>query len=223
MSTVPTTPGDLAGAITSALIRCADPDYARGAVNSRSPGKQVLGVPIPVLRAEVRTALRTAKHLDADGVLAAADILWRGRYHEEELAACKMLRLRGVRVRQEHVAAWAPLLDNWLDVDELAGCLGEALAERSDLLEEVGFLAQDSSQWARRLYLAALIKPIGEGMSPAAVPGLPPLLDDSRIPVRKAAVWLLEATTKRRPGAAAEYRTLLTPQTATALSRVVAV
>ena len=57
------------------------------------------------------------------------------------------------------IRRWAGWLDNWLSVDELGGCLGEALVDDPALLAEVQFLAGSASPWQRRLYVVGLIRP----------------------------------------------------------------
>ncbi len=61
----------------------------------------MLGIRIPLLRSAVREALRLARRDDGltpDVVREAAEALWHGQFHEEELAACMLLRLSGARV-----------------------------------------------------------------------------------------------------------------------------
>ncbi|MFD9514445.1 DNA alkylation repair protein [Streptomyces mirabilis] len=211
----------LADSITAELVGLANAEYARGVLGARSPGKEPLGVAIPRLRAAVRTQWRRVRHLDGGELLTAADVLWRGSSHEQELAGCMLLRLSGTLVGIRQLRGWAPLLDNWLSVDELAGCLGEAIETRPELLQECGFLALDTSPWARRLYLAGVIRPVSRGLSAAAVPHLAMLFEDNRHPVRKASVWLLRATLKARPAAASEFAAVQRPGTPASLARMV--
>lgn len=211
----------LADSITAELVGLADAEYARGVLGARSPGKEPLGVAIPLLRAAVRTQWRRVRHLDGEALLAAADALWHGSNHEQELAGCMLLRLSGTLVGVRQLIRWAPLLDNWLSVDELAGCLGEAIEADPELLQECGFLALDSSPWTRRLYLAGVIRPVSRGLSPVAVPHLAPLFEDNRHPVRKASVWLVRAVLKARPAAASEFAAVQRPDTPKSLARIV--
>jgi 3-methyladenine DNA glycosylase AlkD len=211
----------LADSITAELVGLADAEYARGVLGARSPGKEPLGVAIPQLRAAVRTQWRRVRHLDAEALLAAADALWHGSSHEQELAGCMLLRLSGTLVGVRQLQRWAALLDNWLSVDELAGCLGEAIETHPELLQECGFLALDTSPWMRRLYLAGVIRPVSRGMSAAAVPHLAPLFEDNRHPVRKASVWLLRAVLKARPAAASEFAAVQREGTPRSLTRMI--
>lgn len=211
---------DLAASISSALCGLADSRYAEGVVASRSPGKAALGVNIPSLLGVVRQEIRKMPHLPESTVLEAADLLWHGAYHEQELAACKMLRLTRTSVRAEWLHRWATLLDNWLDVDELGACVGEALLHDPLMLGDLTFLADSTSPWQRRLYLVSLIKPIGAGLSPAEAEGLPDLLNDSRKPVRRASVWLLSSVIKTRPAVAADFAALAGAELPRQLARI---
>jgi 3-methyladenine DNA glycosylase AlkD len=199
----------LARDVTGRLRDLADPGYVAGTVAARSPGKPVLGIRIPLLRGAVRDALRLARRSDggftADAVPAAAEALWRGQFHEEELAACMLLRLSGVRVTAGNIRRWAGWLDNWLSVDELGGCLGEALVDDPALLAEVESLAGSASPWQRRLYVVGLIRPVREGLDPAAAGRLVQVMQDDAKPVRKASVWLISNVVKARPSAAAQF------------------
>ncbi|MEV6927092.1 DNA alkylation repair protein [Dactylosporangium sp. NPDC051485] len=203
----------LAAAVRAGLRGHADAGYVAGTVAARSPGKPVLGVRIPLLRGAVRTGLRavTPRRGRADAVLVrqAATLLWHGETHEEELAACMLLRLAEVAPTGQMLAGWAPLLDNWLSVDELGGVLGAAIHTGVLMVGEVVWLAGSVSVWQRRLFLVALITPIRFGLDPAGVPNLAAVLHDSAKPVRKAAAWLISATVKARPDAAAQFRALL--------------
>jgi len=198
---------ELARDITTALQALADPEYVPGTVAARSPGKPVLGVRIPLLRSAVRTALRQAQHrgMTADGRREAAEALWHGRFHEEELAACMLLRLSGTGLTAGMVRRWAGWLDNWLSVDELGGCLGEALVAEPGLLGEVEFLARSASEWERRLYVVGLIRPVRDGLDPADAGRLVEVMQDPAMPVRKASRWLITAVVKARPSAAGEF------------------
>ncbi|GAA1378472.1 DNA alkylation repair protein [Catellatospora chokoriensis] len=208
----------LAGMVRQRLRELAQPEIVDGIVESRSPGKQVLGIRIPPLRQAVR---QSSKAEGGSGAVAAADVLWHGQSHEEELAACMLLRLSGQRLTSEVVASWAPLLDNWLCVDELGGCVGEALLDPTLTLGELGWLAVSSSQWQRRLYVVGLIKPVRDGLDPRQVPHVAELLADRTAMVRKACVWLLSDTVKRRPSAGPQFRQLLPERAPAALTRLV--
>jgi len=197
----------LARDVTVRLADLADPEYVAGTVAARSPGKPVLGIRIPLLRDAVRDALRLAQRGDVtpDVVREAAEALWRGRFHEQELAACMLLRLSGVRVTAGMIRRWAGWLDNWLSVDELGGCLGEALIDDPALLDEMRFLADSASPWERRLYVVGLIRPVRQGLDPAAAGRLVQVMQDDAKPVRKASVWLISNVVKARPSAAAQF------------------
>jgi 3-methyladenine DNA glycosylase AlkD len=185
-----------------------DPLYVAGTVAARSPGKPVLGIRIPLLRGAVRDALRLARRdsrVTPDAVREAGEALWHGQFHEEELAACMLLRLSGVRVTAGMIRRWAGWLDNWLSVDELGGCLGEALVDDPALLNEVEFLAGSTSPWERRLYVVGLIRPVRDGLDPAAAGRLVQVMQDDAKPVRKASMWLISNVVKARPSAAAQF------------------
>lgn len=195
---------DVADDARAALCALADPSYVAGTVAARHPGKPVLGIRIPLLRAAVREVLNRYELSDAV-VLAAADALWNGTFHEEELAACMTLRLTRTRPPADLVRGWAAALDNWLSVDELTGCVGEALTMSPALLADLLFLAKSESPWQRRLYLASLIRPLRAGLNPGRVPCLAEVLRDGRKPVRSAASWLMRDTVKARPSVTAEF------------------
>ncbi|MCC3317893.1 MULTISPECIES: DNA alkylation repair protein [Nocardia] len=200
----------LVTAVQRGLDAHADPDYVAGTVAARHPGKPVLGVRIPLLRGAVEAALKADRvtGADRDVVLWAADALWHGRTHEEELAAAKMVRSTRLTLPAGMILRWAPLLDNWLSVDELGAVVGIGMAVDPGMLDELVVLAVSESPWQRRLYVVSLITPVKEGMSPADIPGLAPLLAESLPPVRKAAVWLIKEALKARGSEAArEFRT----------------
>lgn len=197
-----------------------DSSYVAGTVAARRPGKPVLGIRIPVLRGAVRQIL--TRHKPSPSVVqAAADALWHGAFHEEELAACMLLRLTHTHPPPDLVRRWAEALDNWLSVDELAGCVGEMLAASPGRLADLVFLAQQPSAWQRRLYVASLITPIRCGLDPRQVPYLAEVICDGRKPVRAAATWLLRSTLKARPGAAAEFAAIWSPEMPKSLTRLI--
>jgi TPR repeat protein len=113
-------PAVLAEAIRVGVREHADAEYVAGTVAARHPGKPVLGVRIPLLRGAVRAALRRAvpKGAIRDETLirGAADVLWHGDAHEDELAACMLLRLADVAPTAELARRWASGLDNWSEV-----------------------------------------------------------------------------------------------------------
>ncbi|MGI5243103.1 DNA alkylation repair protein [Dactylosporangium sp. CA-139066] len=202
----------LAAAVRAGVRQHADPEYVAGTVAARRPGKPVLGVRIPLLRGVVRAALRvvTPRRGCAEPglVRAAATLLWHGDVHEDELAACMLLRLAGVAPTPAMLAGWVPLLDNWLSVDELGGVLGAAVQSGQLVVDDVTGLA-GGSVWQRRLFLVALITPVRAGLDPQAVPRLADVLPDPAQPVRKAALWLITAVLKTRPAAAEQFGRLL--------------
>jgi hypothetical protein len=210
----------LAAEVRSGLAAGADPEYVAGTVIARRPGKQVLGVRIPLLRDAVREPLRRHRP-GRPVVLGAADLLWFGAAHEEELAAAMMLRLAKARPTGDLVRRWAPLLDNWLSVDELGGGVGEALLADPALLDDLAFLAGSASPWQRRLYVVALIRPIRDGLDPVKAGRLVALLTDGEVPVRKAAAWLISTAIKARPDAAAQFAAVWPATAPAALTRLI--
>ncbi|GEM_PF-3757366 len=210
--------------IRTRLTQLADPEYVAGTVAARSPSKPVLGIRIPLLRNAVQRALRPAAQDDASGretiARDAAETLWHGQFHEEELAACMMLRLSGVRITSPMIARWSGLLDNWLSVDEMGGCLGETLVEDPAMLAELDFLAQSDSPWQRRLYVVGLIRPVRDGLDPADAGLLVQVMQDDAKMVRKASVWLLSNVLKARPSAAALFLAVWPPTAPKPLTRL---
>ena len=169
-------------------------------VESRSPGKPVLGIRIPVLRAAVHGALKAHLAEAADPV-CAAERLWFGQFHEEELGACMILRRGRVPCDASLVARWAVNLDNWLSVDELGGWVGAAVAAGEMDPRQLAPLAGADSPWQRRLYVVSLITALRTDLDPATVPELVELFHDSDKPVRMAVVWLVRSVLKSRPQA----------------------
>ena len=191
--------------IAERLRALADPSLVDGIVESRSPGKPVLGIRIPPLRGAVRDGLKEA-HLSADGDTArAAERLWFARFHEEELAACMMLRLARTPCDPGLVVRWAVNLDNWLSVDELGGWVGAAVAAGQVDLPQLAPLAGAGSPWQRRLYVVSLITAMRGDLDPAAVPELVELFHDTDKPVRMAVVWLVKSVLKARPQVSALF------------------
>ncbi len=190
----------LAQGIADRLRVLADRSLVDGIVESRRPGKPVLGIRIPPLRAAVRDALKA--HLDAAGDPAcAAERLWFAQFHEEELAACMMLRLARASCDAGLVARWAVNLDNWLSVDELGGWVGVAVAAGQVAPQQLAPLAGADSPWQRRLYVVSFITVLQGDLDPATVPELVELFHDSDRPVRMAVVWLVKSVLKGRPQA----------------------
>jgi 3-methyladenine DNA glycosylase AlkD len=206
-------PAVLAEAIRVGVREHADAEYVAGTVAARHPGKPVLGVRIPLLRGAVRAALRQAapkgSTTDETLIRGAADVLWHGDAHEDELAGCMLLRLADVAPTAELARRWASGLDNWLSVDELGGVIGAAVHAGQLRVEELGFAARAVSPWQRRLYLVALITPMRRGLDPVGVPMLADVLADAATPVRKAATWLITSVVKDRPDAADRLRLIL--------------
>jgi 3-methyladenine DNA glycosylase AlkD len=200
----------LARDVRRGLREHADPDYVPGTVEARgNPAKTVLGVRIPLLRNAVKQALRNAAGPGTAVVFDAADTLWHGDAHEEELAAAMMLRLADLTMPAEMIGRWAVGLDNWLSVDELGGVVGLSLVADPALLHRLTGLASSASPWQRRLYVVSLIRPIRMGLAPGDVPGLVGLLEDGDKPVRKATTWLINDALKARPETAAQFRALV--------------
>ncbi|MEU8901282.1 DNA alkylation repair protein [Nocardia sp. NPDC048505] len=204
----------LAAEVETGLRAHADPDYVAGTIAARHPGKPVLGVRIPLLRATVKSGLRsagiTARDPNPAVVFGAADALWHGQLHEGELAAAMMLRVRALVMPAAMITAWAPLLDNWLSVDELGGVVGVSLCADPALLGRLAGLAVSESVWQRRLYVVSLIRPVKAGLNVGEVAGLADLLREKDPAVRKACVWLInEAIKARGPAAAAQFRRLV--------------
>lgn len=209
----------MAAQIRAGLAAVSDSSCISAMVAARSPGKPVLGVRIPLLRNAVRQSLKVA-NLDAPTVLAAADLLWHGSAHEEELAAAMMLRLAKVRADAVLVRSWAPLLDNWLSVDEFGGVIGDALMDHPGMLADLVFLPESESVWQRRLYVVALIRPVREGLDPAKAGHLVEVLQDEARMVRKASIWLITNVLKARPAAAEEFLAVWPATAPKALTRM---
>jgi 3-methyladenine DNA glycosylase AlkD len=195
----------LADDIADRLRALADPSLVDGIVESRSPGKPVLGIRIPPLRAAVRSGLKEARLGRDEDLANAAEQLWFAQFHEEELAACMILRLTRTPCSPGLVARWAVNLDNWLSVDELGGWVGEAVAAGHLEPRHLAPLAGADSPWQRRLYVVSLIPALRGDLDPAAVPELVELLHDTDKPVRMAVAWLIKSVLKGRPQASALF------------------
>lgn len=190
----------LAQGISDRLLILADPSLVDGIIESRSPGKPVLGIRIPVLRAAVHSALK-ARLGEAGDPACAAERLWFAQFHEEELGACMILKQARVPCDVGLVARWAVNLDNWLSVDEFGGWVGAAAASGQVEPKQLAPLAGADSPWQRRLYVVSLITALRGDLDPAAVPELVELFHDSDKPVRMAVVWLVKSVLKSRPQA----------------------
>ncbi|MFF2088511.1 DNA alkylation repair protein [Nocardia sp. NPDC058176] len=200
--------------VEQGLAAHADPDYVAGTVAARHPGKPVLGVRIPLLRATVKTGLKnagiTGRTPDPATVFGAAEALWHGEVHEAELAGSMMLRLTETRMPASMILRWALLLDNWLSVDELGGVVGMSLVADPALLRQLHPLAISPSVWQRRLYVVALIRPVKAGLSPTDVPELAALMGEKDPTIRKACVWLINEAIKARDAeVAGQFRRLV--------------
>jgi 3-methyladenine DNA glycosylase AlkD len=194
----------LAREVSERLRTLADPGLVAGIVESRSPGKPVLGIRIPPLRAAVHQGLKSHRPQPADAV-RAAERLWFGASHEQELAACMMLKLAEAPCDPDLVPRWSVNLDNWLSVDELGGWVGAAVAGGEVDPAAIAPLAAADSPWIRRLYVVSLITVLRGDLDPAKVPELIALCHDAAQPVRKAVVWLIKDVLKKRPAAAALF------------------
>ena len=191
----------LAREVSEQLRVLADAGLVAGIVESRSPGKPVLGIRIPPLRDAVRQGLKNHRPQPADAV-RAAERLWFGESHEQELAAAMMLRLTAAAYDPDLVGRWAVNLDNWLSVDELGGWVAAAAACGEVDPQAIAPLAAADSPWQRRLYVVSLITVLRGDLDPAKVPELIALCHDRAKPVRMAVAWLIKDVLKWRPAAA---------------------
>lgn len=146
----------LYGELRAQLLRCGDPTDVDRIVRVRCPRKPVIGLRMPTI-GHVLTNFLSRCELRDDHARGIADALWDGVFHEEELAACRLLRTTKTTITPHQMFRWAGYADNWLSADELAVCVGEACAGGLIKMSSLERLRRSRSDWARRVFVVAMI------------------------------------------------------------------
>jgi 3-methyladenine DNA glycosylase AlkD len=139
----------------------ADEAYAvsmRRLVPSSLPAHAVR---VPELRSISRAWLRANSDVPADEMLALAEALWSTGWREERLVAVALIAGRrelAASMPWEMVERWSGQIDNWEQVDHLAGVTGAMLRARPELIDDVERLAESGHSWQRRLSIVTLIE-----------------------------------------------------------------
>lgn len=167
-----------------------------------------LGAPMPVIRREVRDALRGRSPLSHDEVVTLVLALWSRPIHERRMAAVIVLERRVAVLSPADL----PLLERlvresgtWALVDGLAASVLARMVE-ADPDGPAAVLdrwAGDDDLWIRRASLLAELRLVRAGDADALVRfarRAEPMLEEREFFVRKAIGWVLREAGRRRPG-----------------------
>ncbi|MFI6443620.1 DNA alkylation repair protein [Kitasatospora sp. NPDC050543] len=198
----------LADQLRSSLEDSAVPGRAEGEKAYLKSPLEHIGVPLPGMRAVVKTFVRRYPGLDRDTLLELAEELWDPPVHESRSCAALVLEGYVDQLLPEDTALLEQLLREcatWAHVDLIAPKVaGGMLLRHPQTAEDFLRWSRQEDQWVRRggilSYLLALRQ----------VEEFPyyfkdfcdladPLLTDSRFFVRKAIGWALREGTKHHP------------------------
>jgi 3-methyladenine DNA glycosylase AlkD len=164
-----------------------------------------LGVPVPVVRREVKAFVRSHPGLDRATLRALVDRLWATGVHELRSMAVGILEARSALLRPAD-APWlvsmARSAGTWAHVDWLAvKVLGALIVREPGVARKLDGWAKDDSFWVRRTALLALHDPLnaGEGDFEHFARMAVPMLGEREFFIRKAIGWVLRATARRTP------------------------
>ncbi|MEM7482851.1 MAG: DNA alkylation repair protein [Acidobacteriota bacterium] len=165
-----------------------------------------LGVPVPLIRKEVRRWSKEQPTLTRAQLLATVRGLWRTRVHELRSFGAFLLTSRLDLLEVADFALLENLLrraKTWAHVDALAVHGAGPLVEQhpaagSEVLDR--WIADDDF-WIRRSAILALLLPLrrGGGDWPRFVRYGDRLLDEKEFFLRKAIGWVARETSKERP------------------------
>ena len=166
------------------------------------------GVPVPVVRRQVRRTVRAHRDLDVDQVIELARILWEPSVHESRLAAALVLETCVERLRPSDVTVIEEFLrqaGTWALVDPLAaGVASRLLQLHPGLTSTYRQWAADEHQWVRRSGVLAFLGVLRHEETfdeyfRVFSEIVDPLLTDNRFFVRKAIGWVLREASKKHP------------------------
>lgn len=172
-----------------------------------------LGVPVPAIRAAVRSALRDQPVDAHDDVVALVETLWDAEppVHERRMAAAEVLRARVSVLGPGDLGLIERLLRSsrtWALVDAIAPwSLADLADAHPDVDAAVAEWGADDDQWIRRSALLRHLRPLREGRGDLAAFGAvaDPLLDDPEFFIRKAIGWVLRDASKQDPDEVAAW------------------
>lgn len=195
---------DLASRIARDLAARGNPTRAKGEKAYLKSELVHRGVPVPVIRKVVVTALREAGELTRRELLVAVRRLWTD-VHEERMATIELLAKRVALLAADDAKLVEKLLRDsrtWAHVDPLASnVMGPLVTAHASLGRTLDRWAKDDNFWLRRSALLALLVPLREGGGDFArfARYADAMLEEKEFFVRKAIGWVLRDTSRRRP------------------------
>ncbi len=195
----------LATQIERALRDAGDPARAAQEKRYLKSELEFLGVPLPALRAIVRTACSAHPALDHGELIETVEALWRQPVHDYRMAAIELLKARCDGLRATDIDLVERLLREsrtWAFVDELAARIAGGLLERHPgLAQTLDRWAADEDFWIRRAALLALLVPLrrGDGDFDRFGRYADAMLEEREFFIRKAIGWVLRDTSRKRP------------------------
>ncbi|MET9254567.1 DNA alkylation repair protein [Streptomyces sp. NPDC003717] len=205
---------DLAGQLRDRLEHAAVPGRAAAEKRYLKSDLDHVGVPLPAMRALVRSFVRGHRELDHGRATALAAELWSRPVHEHRSTALLVLAGYTDRLGADDVALFEALLRqcrSWGHVDLLAPfVVGRLLPRHPGLEEAVRRWAADPGQWVRRGGVLSFLMVLREEDDfprwfPVFAEVAEPLLTDERFFVRKAVGWALREGTKHHPDRVADW------------------
>jgi 3-methyladenine DNA glycosylase AlkD len=164
-----------------------------------------LGVPVPIVRREVRALLRAEPVADARDLIARVEALWSRGVHDLRLAGAELAAAEEQRIdpsELDRLACWLREARTWALVDVLAPrVVGPMLGRHPEVDDVLTRWSRDEDAWLRRAALLAYLLPLrrGEAVFERFSAHADALLEDRSFWVRKALGWTLRERAKRRP------------------------
>ncbi len=193
---------DLARRLERTLETRGTPARAVGEKAYLKSDLEHLGVPMPLIRAEVKAV---AAELDRRALRTTVEGLWARDIHELRIAALELLVQRGELLTSRDVPLVERLLRDsktWAYVDVLAPhVMGPLVTADGALTATLDRWSTDESFWLRRAAMLALLVPLRRGGGDFARFGryADAMLDEKEFFIRKAIGWVLRDTSRRRP------------------------
>lgn len=198
--------------VRASLRERAEPSRVAFYTTSAPTRGKVLGIPVPTLRAMVKSFAAEHKGLTVAQAVQLADIAFESGCREEMLFATFLLTRFKTRLTAEHwpsIDVWIDRIDNWEACDQLAGCVAGEMIGRADDKPRAAWVA-DLETWAgsknpwRRRFAAAtttVLNQKGRSDAATALRICERLISDEEKTVQKAVGWALREACKSDPGA----------------------
>jgi 3-methyladenine DNA glycosylase AlkD len=200
-------------ALIAQLHAQANPLRAAGEKQYLRSNLNFHGVPVPNIKAIIRTWLKSQPALNADDLGALAGALWASDWHEERSLAVFLLEEREKLLTPDHLPLIERMMrevNTWAHLDEIAIHVVGVLLERHPQIIREHLLrwATDPNFWVRRVPVLAQNRQFRAGRGDAALfeQIAVPMLDegagwskDERFFIRKAVGWALREQCKHHP------------------------